>query len=279
MQFGSSAEAVAFGSGPKTRRFDSFLPGYMNPKREEAIRLRRNGWSYRKIENHLQVARSTLSYMLRSVPIDLGPPTTRPPIERQLLERECASGSTIQRMSVDTGHTVSAVKYWMKQYGLYSKWSKIRSQPRTHCRVCLRTLSECGRWVKGSRCQTCIQKIRRLRLKIMLVQLLGGKCLKCSWFGPVAGFEFHHPNDDKEFTLGRALQKSWKSVVREAMKCELLCSICHNIEHSRLPTEVMLRELAAYPELSRGLILASLATESVPVFMNRSVAPNGRALD
>jgi len=57
------------------------------------------------------------------------------------------------------------------------------------------------------------------------------KCNRCG-YNDYRALEFHHPIDDKE---GQpciiARQRSWKNVLEELNKCEVVCSNCHRIEH------------------------------------------------
>ena len=86
-----------------------------------------------------------------------------------------------------------------------------------------------------SKCQACFTKLRRIRTKLAAVQLLGGKCARCEHTANLQNsesFEFHHPNNAKEFSIGMQGNKSWDNLKDEILKCELLCSICHRLEHS-----------------------------------------------
>jgi hypothetical protein len=89
-----------------------------------------------------------------------------------------------------------------------------------------------GKW-----CDSCYRNQRRWAHKRRAVELLGGKCNRCSWSGHIAGYDFHHPADDKEFTPSQMLSFSWEKFWSEAQKCELLCAICHRIEHSKFEEE------------------------------------------
>lgn len=74
----------------------------------------------------------------------------------------------------------------------------------------------------------------RNRTKLKLVEYKGGKCEECGYDKPVpAAYDFHHHNDDKDFTISG---KSWgfEKLKREADKCQLLCKNCHAETHWKL---------------------------------------------
>lgn len=97
------------------------------------------------------------------------------------------------------------------------------------CKICGKKFKSTRRW----KCGSCNTKIRRMKNKIRAVILLGGKCNRCGWKGNVVAYEFHHKDgEQKEFNLGVVFNRSWDSIVSEILKCELLCSNCHRIEHS-----------------------------------------------
>lgn len=63
-----------------------------------------------------------------------------------------------------------------------------------------------------------------------LVQKLGGKCVKC---GSTENLEFDHINaNDKDFDIGKLLNRSKQKTDIELQKCQLLCRNCH-IEKSK----------------------------------------------
>lgn len=101
------------------------------------------------------------------------------------------------------------------------------------------------------RCYTCYSRIRRYRVKAKAVALLGGKCNRCGWTGDIAAFEFHH-QADKDFTISLHTNRSWEVVKAEVLKCELVCSNCHRIEHTGDRGESFMRAVAEY----RGQLLA-----------------------
>lgn len=75
-------------------------------------------------------------------------------------------------------------------------------------------------------------KIRRQR-KAYLVNMLGGKCMKCGYSGCTASLEFHHRDrKDKSFGIGeKGLTGSLEKLINEVKKCDLLCSNCHGEYH------------------------------------------------
>lgn len=89
-------------------------------------------------------------------------------------------------------------------------------------------------------CKKCFNKIcteRQRRVKEELVIFAGGKCVSCgirATKNNIVIFDFHHLDPKKkEFSL-KASNKSVFSMINEILKCVLICSNCHRLEHSRL---------------------------------------------
>jgi predicted RNA-binding Zn-ribbon protein involved in translation (DUF1610 family) len=94
------------------------------------------------------------------------------------------------------------------------------------------------------RCDSCNTKIRRYRAKKASVQYLGGKCKKCGWSGNLAGYDFHHLDPEKKDfkpSANELANKSWIKVKEELDKCELLCAICHRLEHNDYENKIFLK--------------------------------------
>lgn len=92
----------------------------------------------------------------------------------------------------------------------------------------------CSKECVKSLCGSCNTNLRRYRVKKLAVEYLGGKC-KCGWCGDLSGFDFHHTNPKyKEFNpCARTLANmTWVSAKEELDKCELLCALCHRLEHT-----------------------------------------------
>jgi len=79
------------------------------------------------------------------------------------------------------------------------------------------------------------RRTRRRENKAKAIYFLGGECEHCALRlngknGVV--FEFHHlDGSEKEHNLGSLLLGSWDKIMKELVKCILLCKNCHAIEH------------------------------------------------
>ena len=82
-----------------------------------------------------------------------------------------------------------------------------------------------------SYCNNCNIKIRRGRRKLAAIHLLGGKCQRCGWKENPFVLEFHHKDDNKEFSISNNINRAWDVIKKEVLKCELLCANCHRAHH------------------------------------------------
>lgn len=160
-------------------------------------------------------------------------------MEKQKLESYIKKGLNDSEIGKLEGIHRTTVGKLLKKYSLVREVVK-----HTHCKLCKNEIK--NNKANRSRCASCNTRIRRYRTKVAAVKHKGGSCNRCGWFGPVAAFEFHHIDENKEFTIGTAANKSWKVIKKEIDKCELLCSNCHRIEHSKHDDEMFLEEAKNY---------------------------------
>lgn len=99
---------------------------------------------------------------------------------------------------------------------------------------------------RNTLCPTCRGRLRRYRSKQKAVNYLGGKCNRCGWSGNSECFDFHHPNPDKEFTIGQRSNKSFENIKQELDKTELVCVRCHRKEHSNMENPRFLMAVMNY---------------------------------
>jgi len=113
------------------------------------------------------------------------------------------------------------------------------------CQLCDKTHN--GKYVKY--CNTCVSRIRRYKSKLKCVEYKGFKCENCGFTcreEEISALEFHHANDDKEFTLAKNMNRKWEYIKQELDKCILLCSNCHNIRHSKYDDEKLRKAVSEY---------------------------------
>lgn len=68
-------------------------------------------------------------------------------------------------------------------------------------------------------------KARRHQRRAQLIELLGGKCVRC---GATEDREFDHIDPaSKRFAIGSDMSRAWDVLTGEALKCQLLCPPCH----------------------------------------------------
>lgn len=76
------------------------------------------------------------------------------------------------------------------------------------------------------------KKLRELRYKWELIEMLGGKCQKCGYNKCHVAFDFHHKDSNKENSISVMLKwVSKEKILKEAKKCILLCANCHRELH------------------------------------------------
>lgn len=78
-------------------------------------------------------------------------------------------------------------------------------------------------------CRNEFQKRRRDSIKEKLIDIYGGKCIKCGYDKCKKALHFHHldPNT-KEFTISHKIRtRPWETIIKEADKCIMICANCH----------------------------------------------------
>lgn len=120
-----------------------------------------------------------------------------------------------------------------KRHNTKSDINSLSEGHESICKICERVyVYKRGSGHRKIICNSCLQMIRRDRVKDKLVKLLGGICMICGYGKCIAALVFHHKEDDKEFQIsGNSYNRSFKIVLKEAKKCDLLCSNCHREKH------------------------------------------------
>lgn len=157
---------------------------------------------------------------------------------RTTLKKWVTQGYSQRAMAREANRSQSNIRYWLTFYGLETR-NASRNKVPGKCRMCHRPLKTTRR----DRCSSCNTRVRRMRSKLRAIKLLGGKCNKCGWTGPPAGFDFHHARGKKEFDIGQVANMKWSVIEKELKKCTLLCKCCHAILHSKQQDLRLLAEI------------------------------------
>ena len=90
-----------------------------------------------------------------------------------------------------------------------------------------------------SYCKVCNHELtlnRQREFKQKLVDLKGGKCVKCGFNKSNAALQFHHVDpSEKDFTFSKyrntSFEKNKEVIMKELDKCILVCANCHFMIH------------------------------------------------
>ncbi len=163
-------------------------------------------------------------------------------LTREQLEPLVARGATLRAIAEQLDRSVPTVRYWIKRHGLNEPRSFRRREVEEAARDGTTLMRRCrhhGRTefaIVGSemrpRCKKCRAEAvarRRQRVKEILAEEKGGKCLLCGYRRCIAALQFHHLDpDEKVFGIAhRGLTRGIDEVRKEADKCVLLCANCH----------------------------------------------------
>ena len=81
----------------------------------------------------------------------------------------------------------------------------------------------------------------RKRRKEDIVYVMGKCCQLCGYNKAITALELHHLNpSEKEFSIGKILNKNWNLINEEIKKCILVCANCHREIHEGLITQKLI---------------------------------------
>jgi transposase-like protein len=160
-------------------------------------------------------------------------------------------GLTRAEIARTLGISGSTLSYWLRKLGLHTKRGVRLAQLQAARDAGLRLVQ--GRCPKHGatnfrltrrgtyRCTRCASdavSARRRRVKRILVDEAGGRCLRCGFSDHPAALEFHHTDPStKEFNLSQhGVTRSLDKARAEARKCVLLCSNCHALVEAGVAT-------------------------------------------
>ena len=72
------------------------------------------------------------------------------------------------------------------------------------------------------------ERSRKTLIRQLIVNYLGKACVDCGKGPPFVKLEFDHiMPEEKDFPIGRNINKPWPDLKKEIDKCHLLCRPCH----------------------------------------------------
>jgi transposase len=168
-------------------------------------------------------------------------------------------GMTIAEISNEVGLSKATVRHWLRRYGLRTRNARGR-RPQEAARAAkeagLRTVANiCARhgetefilegrgYYRCKRCRSEAVARRRRKVKTILVEEAGGRCVRCGYDRNPAALQFHHldPATKRIALSARGIAYALATVREEAQKCVLLCANCHAEVENGNPAEQMHR--------------------------------------
>ena len=203
------------------------------------------GLSVEEIGRRFQRDASTIAYWMRKFGLE-APNRDRYAakggIERELLTRLVAEGSSIAEIAEELDRGKATVRYWLRKYGLRTEGGRRGAEAHRSREAGQAEIErECARhgvtvfaiegrgYYRCKRCRSEQVSERRRAIKATLVAETGGCCCICGYDRCVSALEFHHlDRETKQLGIGeRGLAHSLETLRAEIAKCVLLCSNCH----------------------------------------------------
>jgi hypothetical protein len=159
--------------------------------------------------------------------------------DRARLEQLAGEGATLREIALAVDRSIATVRYWLTRWKIARRDARrARVDPATAPREMMRTCPHHGRVLfrldaRGTyRCPLCSQERvadRRRRVKLVLVEEAGGRCIECGYGVCPGALHFHHVEPrTKSFALSHeGVTRSLERAREEARKCVLLCANCH----------------------------------------------------
>lgn len=168
-------------------------------------------------------------------------------LTREQVEPLVEAGLTLEEIGARLHRGDRTIRYWIDAHGLPKPRDKRRGATRDEmqapgdhramiCRKHGRTefVRRPDGYSRCKRCRAAAVITRRRKVKRLLVEEAGGKCVRCGYDQSVAALHFHHL-DPSEKAFGLALRGHTRALAElraEARKCVLLCANCHaEVEH------------------------------------------------
>jgi transposase-like protein len=159
-------------------------------------------------------------------------------LTRERLAELVDQSLSIREIGEAVGRSDTTVRYWLRAHGL--RTVRASSAPVSdRARVIVRDCRIHGRtdWVRSGsgdryrckRCRSAAVTARRRRVKQVLIEEAGGRCILCGYDRFPGALHFHHLDPaQKSFAVSmQGVTRSLEKARAEAAKCVLMCANCH----------------------------------------------------
>jgi transposase-like protein len=185
---------------------------------------------------------STVSYWVNKHGLKSGyarKHTARGALTREQLESFAEAGMSVRQIAAQVDRSATTVRHWLRHHGLETQPARYAPRQGAAGPELMRECTKHGwtwfRRIGAStryRCARCAVETvsdRRRRMKRILVDEAGGRCVACGYDACLGVLQFHHlDRTTKRFHLGReGVTRSLDRARAEARKCLLLCANCH----------------------------------------------------
>jgi transcriptional regulator with XRE-family HTH domain len=158
-------------------------------------------------------------------------------LSRQLLIELIDRGLSARQIAAECGVSFSTVRHWLKRYGLRTtraRQPRPAAEPRYATRTCgthgpATFIRENRGYYRCTKCRAERVAARRRKVKKILVEEAGGRCVLCGYDRYVGALQFHHVDPTKK-SFGIARNGSTRGIAEarlEVAKCVLVCGNCH----------------------------------------------------
>jgi transposase-like protein len=160
-------------------------------------------------------------------------------LARDRLAALVEEGLSISEMGEAVGRSDTTVRYWLRAHGLRTVRAALAPAPgdgarevERECRIHGRTtwaLSGSGDRYRCKQCRSAAVTARRRRVKRLLIEEAGGRCILCGYDRFPGALHFHHLDPaQKSFAVSlQGVTRSLEKARAEAAKCVLMCANCH----------------------------------------------------
>lgn len=206
------------------------------------------GVSIERIAKRFGKDPSTVSYWVKKHGLsspDAERHAARGGIEREPLEELVEAGMTIAEIAQGVDRSKATVRHWLRRYGMKTRNGIGTGKPGASKAAreagLLSTNMTCehhgetefvieGRgYYRCKRCRADSVVRRRQKVKAILAEEAGGRCVICGYSSHPQALHFHHlePENKRLSLSAQGVSYSLDRLRAEARKCVLLCATCH----------------------------------------------------